>query len=256
MVTSEAGGLPPNPEAADAQRPVTSGKRVGRDYWIAGLIVLVIAGFAGRDFVSRIFSAGASLPLGGTSPAAANEHIGAGMASYSASDFTKAEAEFRKAAQSDPNSALAYNDLGAALNSQKRWDEAIAVLRRALELNPALELAKNNLAYAYSQKAHADGRTSPEAAQAANEHIGAGMAFYNASDFTKAEAEFRQAVQADPGSALAYNDLGAALNSQKRWDEAIAALQKAIELNPTLELAKNNLAQALTQKAGGGDGRK
>jgi Flp pilus assembly protein TadD len=258
-VTSAAAS-PPAPEAAaNLNEPVKPRRRVSADYWIAGLIVLVIAAFAGRGVVGWLVSPDPSPSSGGTGPEASRvavAHITLGMSFYNASDFARAEAEFRKAVQADPNSAVAYNDLGAVLNSQGRWDEALPPLRKAIELDPTMDLAKNNLAFSYSQKALANRRTSPTAAASAVEHINLGMGFYHASEFTKAEAEFRKAVQADPDSALAYNDLGAVLNSQRRWNEAIPALRKAIELNPAMDLAKNNLAFSIAQKAHGGDGRK
>jgi Flp pilus assembly protein TadD len=235
---------------------VKSRKLISLDYGIAGAIILLIAAFGGSELVRALFSATASQPTQATSPEAAGAavaHINAGVSFDKASDLVAAEAEFRQATQEDPNSAIAYNDLGAVLNRQKRWDEAIAALQRAIELDGALDLAKNNLAYSYSQKAVANNRTSPAAREAAQAHTSSGLSFYNASDFSKAEAEFRLAIRADPDSASAYNNLGAALNQQKRWDEAIAALRRAVELDPKMDMAKNNLVYSLAQKAKGGD---
>ena len=197
-------------------------------------------------------------PSGATNSAAtqsANEHITAGMRSYNASDYKGAEDEFRKATQADAGSALAYNDLGSALTSQHRWDEAVAAFQKALQLDPAMERAHNNLSDAYSQKAHAAGGTSPEAMQAANEHIRAGMNFYASKDLTAAESEFRKAMQADSASALAVYDLGTIMNDRHRWDDAIAAFRKALELDPSMQSARNNLTYSMAQKAKGGNGK-
>jgi len=75
-----------------------------------------------------------------------------------------------------------------------------------------------------------------------------GMQLYSASDFTGAEAQFRQAIAAEPGMALGYCNLGAALVAEHRYDEAIAALQHSVALDPTLTLARNNLKWALDEK--------
>jgi len=219
------------------------------DYSIAGAIALVFVVFAVSNAVSSFKSASPVTTAGGSGSA----HINAGMAFYNASDFKAAEAEFRQASQAEPNSALANNDLGAALINQKRWDDAIPVLQRAVSLDPGMDLARNNLAYALTQRGKGEDRQgSPSSRRepiSANDHINAGMAFYNASNFTAAETEFRRAVQVEPNSAIAHNDLAWALINEKRWDEAIHELRKATELDPVWDLAKNNLAYALAQRA-------
>ena len=246
------GGPLTTPQPGD--QPAQSKKRAKLDYWIAGSIVLLVLGFAGR--VGRGIFESTPKPENAQAAQKANQFINLGMTLYNAKKFPAAEALFRQATQADPNSALAYNDLGAVLNDQQRWDEAITALQKAVALNPTLDLARNNLAFSYSRRAHGGRPDDPAAAQAANQHINAGMGFYSASNFPAAEAEFRQAIQVDPTSALAYNDLGATLNNQQRWDEAITVLRKAVELNPSLDLARNNLAFSVSQKAKGGDGRK
>ena len=71
--------------------------------------------------------------------------------------------------------------------------------------------------------------------------------------FTSAELEFRQAVQAEPGSAQAYNNLGTALRQEENYPESLRAYQKAVTLNPRMSRAYLNLAAAIqasgTQKA-------
>ncbi len=223
-------------------------------------MVLAIAGFMGKDAARRVFRIPPSHDSGGAGPDAlrfSEAHIAAGVSAYGSSNFAVAESEFRKAIQLNPNSALAYNDLGAVLNSYGRWDDAIVALQKAAELDPALDLAKNNLVYSISQKARG-GRSAatPGNARTAADRLNAGLSLYASSNFAAAEAEFRKAIELDPGSALAYNDLGATLNNLQRWDEAIAALGKAVALNPALDLARNNLAWAVSQKVRGVNGRK
>ena len=76
-----------------------------------------------------------------------------------------------------------------------------------------------------------------------------GYRLFSASDYVGAEALFRKAIAANPKQALGYNNLGAALIAQRRFDEAVMALQKAIALDPSLALARNNLNWALEEKA-------
>jgi tetratricopeptide (TPR) repeat protein len=77
----------------------------------------------------------------------------AGLQYYRKQEYTKAEMAFRKALEYAPNDALAYNNLGSALNSQGKWDEAILILEKSLSLDPTLSIAKNNLDYAKEEKA-------------------------------------------------------------------------------------------------------
>ena len=246
----------PLPPAADAgtvpelASPARPPKGIPADYWMAGLfiviVIAVIAVFEGDTVAGWFRGAGGFVHDTPEGTRAANGHITAGLAAYNTANFAHAEEEFRKATQADPNSALAWNDLGAALNGEGAWDAAVAALRQAIALDPTLQLARNNLAFAYAKKGQGN---TPFAKNPALQHINAGMSLYNASNFAGAEAEFRHATEADPASALAWNDLGAALNSEKRWDEAIPALRRATELDPSSQLAKNNLAYALAKKA-------
>jgi tetratricopeptide (TPR) repeat protein len=132
-----------------------SGKSRNLDYWIAGAMVLITAVFGGPDLIrwcSTLVRHPDFVASSREAPRMAADFINAGMKYYRASDFRAAEAEFRNAIRADSKSALAYNDLGATLNNQKRWDEAITILRKAIELDPAMDLARNNLAYSLAQK--------------------------------------------------------------------------------------------------------
>jgi Flp pilus assembly protein TadD len=67
----------------------------------------------------------------------------------------------------------------------------------------------------------------------------------------EAEKSHRAAVALAPGQSALYNNLGYNLLSQKKTDAAIAEFRRAIELDPKSEIAHNNLATAL---AGSGAG--
>ncbi|MEO8129835.1 MAG: tetratricopeptide repeat protein [Bryobacteraceae bacterium] len=79
-----------------------------------------------------------------------------------------------------------------------------------------------------------------------------GYRLFSAADYPGAEAQFRKAIAAQPKSALAYCNLGAALIALRKYDAAIAALQTARALDPSLSLAGNNLNWALVEKAKAG----
>lgn len=62
-------------------------------------------------------------------------------------------------------------------------------------------------------------------------------------------AEFRAALSRPNAPADVHNDLGIALASAGRLDEALVELQLAVKLQPGSEEAKNNLAAVNAQLA-------
>lgn len=65
--------------------------------------------------------------------------IGTGNVAYSAGDLQAAEAAFRKAAETHPDSAAALNNLAQTLADQNKLTEAADVARRAVALGGPLE---------------------------------------------------------------------------------------------------------------------
>ena len=61
-------------------------------------------------------------------------------------------------------------------------------------------------------------------------------------------AEWKKALELDPGSAKAYNNLGVVLSREGKIDEAITYFQKAVDISPLLWGAQNDLAVALWEK--------
>jgi tetratricopeptide (TPR) repeat protein len=128
------------------------------DILIAGLILLAVIAYIGlgRDRNPR-----PSNEPQAAAPAPSKEALAAFQQYtkeglnyyYQTKEYDKAEQAFRKSIEYAPNKALGYNNLGSALNDQKKWDEAIIVLSRAVELEPNLAIARNNLAWARAQKA-------------------------------------------------------------------------------------------------------
>jgi len=64
-------------------------------------------------------------------------------------------------------------------------------------------------------------------------------------DLQKAIELYDQAIQANPGLAIAWNNKGYALNQLERFDEAILVLTQAIKLDRTLIIALNNYGDSL-----------
>jgi tetratricopeptide (TPR) repeat protein len=83
---------------------------------------------------------------------ASEQFNNAGTQLYTALNFVGAEALFRKAIAADPNGALGYCNLGAALIGERRYDEAIDALQKAVAIDPSFTLARNNLKWALDEK--------------------------------------------------------------------------------------------------------
>jgi len=63
----------------------------------------------------------------------------------------------------------------------------------------------------------------------------------------EAIALYRQAIEADPGLAIAWNGLSIALAQKGDFPEAITAAEKLIELEPEDALSHTNLSRILMQ---------
>ena len=64
-------------------------------------------------------------------------------------------------------------------------------------------------------------------------------------ELAEAEANFRTALEKDPGYVEAYWKLGGVLCRQKKFEEGIAALRKAVEIAPNYSAAWQTLAETL-----------
>jgi tetratricopeptide (TPR) repeat protein len=119
--------------------------------------------------------------------------------------LAQAQYLFRKAIEKDPNFALAYVGLADSLVFHGQSAELFNAIARAIELDPDL-----GEAYATS-------------------------GFINAIHFWKwdqAEADFKKAIELNPGYAIAHHWYAVFLGTQGRLDEAKAEMHRALEINP------------------------
>ena len=76
-----------------------------------------------------------------------------------------------------------------------------------------------------------------------------GAALQSQGRLDEAAAHYRRAIALRPDYAAAYSNLGTALRAQGRLDEAVATYERAIALQPDFPDAHYNLA-LLARKAG------
>ena len=180
-----------------------------------------------------------SAPDLAASPVAAKsseDYLNDSLTLYNAGDYQKSVEAAQSALQLQPDSAVAYNNICAGYNQLQQWDKAIAACQKALEITPDFERAKNNLRIAQA--------AGVMPAKSHDDYINDSVAFYNAGDYQRSLEAAQSALQVQPDSAIAYNNICAADNQLKQWDKAIEACQQALAIQPDFELAKNNLRAA------------
>ena len=128
---------------------------------------------------------------------------------------------YEDALRLDRTAADVHNNLANALFRLGRFPEAIGHYQQALRIKPDLAEARTNVRRMCLTLAA--GEPSAEAIDC-----------------------FRNALELDPGSADAHNDLGVALARAKRVPEAREQFQEAVRIQPDFEEARDNLERAET----------
>jgi len=153
----------------------------------------------------------------------------------------------------DPGNAAAWNNLCVANTMEQSYGEGIRDCDRALAIQPDFPLAKNNLKWATDERDATIRAISVEeqtdtSKRDAPFYLTEGINFLHIGNYDEATHAWQRALEMDPHSAAAANNIGMAAMLKKQPAEAIPWFQRAIELDPTMQLAKNNLAWAESVK--------
>lgn len=140
-------------------------------------------------------------------------------------NYSIAEGAYRRAQSLKPKDSRAIYGLGNLYSDQQRWEEAERAYRQAIQLEPE----------------------SPEAHIALSFVLAQPVVGTNLSErYSEAEKMARKAIQLDNNNAVAYDQLGAALELRGIIEqETQNAYRKAIELDPTFALAYAHLGRIL-----------
>jgi superkiller protein 3 len=178
--------------------------------------------------------------------------INRGHAYFQVGQYDKAGADFSKAVELDPKSAMAHCNLGATLSRLGKLDEAIAAYRKAIELDPKFAPAHYNLGIALRTQGNLDEALAEfrKAAEldpriAATIHGDRGIDLQRKGRLDEAIVEYRMAVELNPKIAWIHFELGKAMQDQVKLDEAIAEYRTAIELDPKNAWIHGRLGNAL-----------
>lgn len=151
-----------------------------------------------------------------------------GNAARDERNYTLAEASYRRAQNLKPTDSRWIYGLGNLFSDQQRWEEAEKAYRLAVQFEPNSPEANIALSFVLSQPV-----------------VGVDLM----ERYAEAEAAARKAVTLDPNNAVAYDQLGVALELRGMiGDETQNAYRKAVELDPTFALAYAHLGRLLRRK--------
>jgi serine/threonine-protein kinase len=169
-------------------------------------------------------------------------------------EIEEAIGSYRVARALSPGSTIVLNDLGFALEQEKRFEEAIACYRRAIDIDHRFMPARYNLANALKKtgklvEAVACYRAAIDLApRDVKAHAGLGLALSTQGKVEEAIAAHRRTIAIDPNYVAGHCNLGAALRSRKKLDEAVACFRKAIEVDSQSALAHASLGQVFADR--------
>jgi tetratricopeptide (TPR) repeat protein len=142
-----------------------------------------------------------------------------------------------RAIAANPNVAIAYGNLGNALNGLKRFEEAVHRSDQAIALNPAYAEAHGNRGQALYQLGRLqEALESYERVTALKPDprafLNRGVMLRGLGRKAEALASFEQAAALKPDYADAHQSRGVVLREFGRAEEALMALDRAVALRP------------------------
>ncbi|HTQ49905.1 MAG TPA: tetratricopeptide repeat protein [Candidatus Acidoferrales bacterium] len=172
--------------------------------------------------------------------------------------FRDPETLWRDTLAKNPDSWMAYGNLGLALQKQRHYKEAFENFQQALRLNPDYYEALNDLGTLYAMAGRYNeavsyyrraNRSRPNSFDTLK-NLGSALAA--TGQFDEAIEDYRQAIQISPNHPEAFVYLGMTLGQAGRDREAVEAYRAALKLNPDLPEALNNLALILATSSDDG----
>jgi tetratricopeptide (TPR) repeat protein len=175
-----------------------------------------------------------------------NAYINSGMAG-------KAIEPLKKAIELNPESAIAYSNLGFAYTIIQQYKKGIEFGQKAVQLDTTFQLAKNNLNWALTEQnkllqSIAEVEKTPEDKRNTSFYIQYGLLYLKLQDYDKSIEIWNKVLVAEPNNSAALINIGVAYMSKSQFGDAIKSFQKAVDANANDQLAKNNLAWALGEK--------
>jgi tetratricopeptide (TPR) repeat protein len=153
---------------------------------------------------------------------------------------------------------LAYNNVGASLLMQNKFEEAIDPLANAIKINPNYPDALKNFGIACGkvgrlQEEFESYSRAIELYEIANEpnpdlpelHKIVGTILNERNKPEEAAVHFRKALTLKPSDAQLHYELGVTLGRQGKFDEAVEQFNEALRIKPDSAQTHSNLGYAL-----------
>jgi tetratricopeptide (TPR) repeat protein len=151
-------------------------------------------------------------------------------------------------AEVDAAAAVDMGELVAMIRAG-RFVDLETVTRSLIERNPNSGLAWKALSVSLTMQGkdalHAMTHAATLLPGDAEAHSNLGNALQSQRRFDDAAASYRRALEIQPHSPEGYNNLGSALRGLGRLDEAVASFRRALEIKADFAEASNNLGSAL-----------
>lgn len=180
----------------------------------------------------------------------AKHRVSRGEARLVAYDMEAALAEFRAAAELDPQLAVAHSRMGVIYRRMGKYVAAIDCFVEAVRHDPFSFDDAFNLGqlYHFTERVKEAIQAYLHAVELQPEDFDAqlnlGVCYQQAGDLDQAVDRFQRAIDVDPHRPHAYVNLGVALTGQERYYEAIRAYKEALERDSEQPLVLINLAHA------------
>lgn len=139
--------------------------------------------------------------------------------------------------EEDPYNALAWFNLGAALQGLKQYEESIDAYEYCVAIDEKFEFAYRNMADAYMRlhwydKAIESLEKNLELGKPEDVIFEAmGHCFEKQKNFDRARHYYRQAIQLNPADDGIFFRIGETYSREKQWEKAMKAYSVALNLN-------------------------
>jgi tetratricopeptide (TPR) repeat protein len=169
-------------------------------------------------------------------------------------DYRTARNLWNTALKTNPNSVLAYNQLGLIELDEQQYSAATEHFRAALQRDPGdvtthLNIARAALAAGETDKARMRFQEAlPLAPDNPDVHFGLAGVLANLHDTDGAIREYTRVLQSRPDHFLAMSNLGLLYADRGDDDKAMAQYEAAIRINPSFSVAYINMANLLFER--------
>ncbi|MBR3498505.1 MAG: tetratricopeptide repeat protein [Selenomonadaceae bacterium] len=167
-----------------------------------------------------------------------NQKVDAAQKLFDKGDYDGAIKLCNEAIELDSDNALAWGLLGIACGRLGQYERAIVDFNKAIKLNPNDDIAYNNRGVAYSKLGNKYSLVDRIFDVKSEDY------YKSLEYFTNAIQDFNKAIELNPNSYSAYNNLGIVYSSLDLYELAIQKFNKAIQINPNYASAYHNRGAA------------